>query len=239
MPFHLNFGPNLPRGPWLKFQLSCHLSVMICATTHDLVCFGDVVGGDKMPAKEARVALSSLKRTCRTACLHGKLKLALTDNLSCLSAFEKGRASDPGLNSHCQIAASYSMGCGIRWRLRHIETKRNPADRDSRFDQEIRAPSQFPFDRGKYVEEPMQDAKSEQASRSSDCLARGVSAGALPISSRRSARAARRSTAVHGRARANTEAQSYLRVCNVVSLPDFGQQVDEPREDKDQQANVP
>ena len=191
-----------------------------------------------MPAKEARVALSSLKRTCRTACLHGKFKLALTDNLSCLSAFEKGRASDPRLNSHCQIAASYSMGCGIRWRLRHIETKRNPAGRDSRFDQEIRAPSQFPFDRGKHVEEPMQDAKSQQASRSSDCLAR-VLAQVLSRFPLRRARAARRSTAVHGRARANTEARSYLWVCNVVSLPDFGQQVDEPREDKDQQANVP
>jgi hypothetical protein len=34
--------------------------------------------------KEGKVALSSLKRTCRVAKLHGKVKLTLTDNLSCL-----------------------------------------------------------------------------------------------------------------------------------------------------------
>lgn len=52
--------------------------------------------------KEAKVALSSPKRTCRVAGLHGKLKLTLTDNLSFLCAFEKGR-----------------------WRLCHIETKQS------------------------------------------------------------------------------------------------------------------
>lgn len=31
------------------------------------------------------------------------------------------------------MAAAYAISTGIRWRLRHIETKRNPADRDSRF----------------------------------------------------------------------------------------------------------
>ncbi len=152
--------------------------------------------------KEARVALSSLKRTCRTSCLHGRLKLTLTDNLSCLSAFEKGRAVDPRLNSLCQVAASYSMGCGIRWRLRHIETKRNPADRDSRFDQGFRAPGHFPFDRGKHSRKP--NAKFEQTPRSSGGEAGGVKAGALPIFSTCSVRAACRSTADHGRVPAQT-----------------------------------
>ena len=41
--------------------------------------------------KEALVALSSVKRTCRVAKLHGKTKLSLTDNLSCLCCFERGR----------------------------------------------------------------------------------------------------------------------------------------------------
>ena len=50
----------------------------------------------------------------------------------------------------------------------------------------------------------MQDAKSEQTSRPSDCLGGGVSAGALPISSTCSGRAARRSTGVHGRVPAQT-----------------------------------
>ena len=101
--------------------------------------------------KEARVALSSLKRTCRVASLHGRLKLTLTDNLSCLCAFEKGRATDFNLNQVCRAAAAYSAACGVRWRLRHIETKRNPADRDSRL---LGKPKQKigpapPFDRGK------------------------------------------------------------------------------------------
>lgn len=83
--------------------------------------------------KEARVALSSLRRTSRVEELHGRLKLTLTDNLSCLCSFEKGRASDYKLNELCRVAAAYAVSTGIRWRLRHIETKRNPADRDSRF----------------------------------------------------------------------------------------------------------
>eukprot|EP00435_Cladocopium_sp_Y103_P015295 s2932_g3.t1 len=105
--------------------------------------------------KEGRVALSSLKRTCRSAGLHDKWKLTLTDNLSCLAAFERGRATSFALNQLCRTAAAYAMSCGVRWRLRHVETKRNPADKDSRFDTQRQhgAPMQrhknFPFDRGK------------------------------------------------------------------------------------------
>lgn len=63
------------------------------------------------------------------------MKLTCTDNLSCLCAFEKGRTGDFKLNQLCRVAAAYQGACGIKWRLRHIETKRNPADRDSRFTQ--------------------------------------------------------------------------------------------------------
>ena len=84
--------------------------------------------------KEARVAVSSLKRTARVKQLHNKLKLTLTDNMAGLCALERGRSSSFQLNLVCRSAAAYQFGSGIRWRLRHIETLRNPADEDSRFD---------------------------------------------------------------------------------------------------------
>ena len=84
--------------------------------------------------KEARVAVSSLKRTARVKQLHNKLKLTLTDNMAGLCALERGRSSSFQLNLVCRAAAAYQFGSGIRWRLRHIETLRNPADEDSRFD---------------------------------------------------------------------------------------------------------
>lgn len=88
--------------------------------------------------KEAAVALSSLRRTARTTSLHGKLKVTLTDNLAALFAFERGRSSSWRLNLLCGQACAYSMGSGIRWRLRHVETLRNPADRDSRYHEQER-----------------------------------------------------------------------------------------------------
>ena len=51
--------------------------------------------------KEARVALSSLKRTSRVASLFGMKKLTLSDNLPSVLAFEKGRSSRRGLNRFC------------------------------------------------------------------------------------------------------------------------------------------
>lgn len=84
-------------------------------------------------AKEAQVCLSSLRRTARVTELHGKMKVTLCDNLPALCCFERGRSSSSRLNRICQQAAAYQMATGIRWRLRHIESLRNPADKDSRF----------------------------------------------------------------------------------------------------------
>ena len=81
--------------------------------------------------KEARVALSSLKRTARVASLAGLKKLTLSDNLPAVLCYEKGRSSRPGLIRLCRIAGAIQAGLGIRWRLRHIETKRNLADAPS------------------------------------------------------------------------------------------------------------
>lgn len=84
--------------------------------------------------KEAKVALTSLKRSARVAELHQHVKLTLCDNLAAILAFEKGRSNSFLLNRVCQQAAAYQFSTAIRWRLRHLETDRNPADRDSRFD---------------------------------------------------------------------------------------------------------
>ena len=37
------------------------------------------------------------------------------------------------MNRICQQACAYQLACALKWRLRHIETLRNPADEDSRF----------------------------------------------------------------------------------------------------------
>ena len=88
--------------------------------------------------KEAAVCLSSLRRTARSTSLHGKIKVTLTDNLASLFGFERGRSSSWALNQYCRAAASYAAATGIRWRIRHIETLRNPADKDSRFDKPVK-----------------------------------------------------------------------------------------------------
>ena len=75
--------------------------------------------------KEALVALTSLKRTCRVSSLVGSLKLTLCDNLAVVLAFEKGRSSSPALNRLCRLAAAFQAGLGMTWRLRHIESPRN------------------------------------------------------------------------------------------------------------------
>ena len=84
------------------------------------------------------MCLSSLRRTARSTSLHGKIKVTLTDNLASLFGFERGRSSSWSLNQYCRAAASYAAATGIRWRIRHIETLRNPADKDSRFDKPVK-----------------------------------------------------------------------------------------------------
>ena len=91
--------------------------------------------------KESKVAVSSLKRSARVRHLHGKLKVTLCDNLAGVCALERGRSSSFGLNLVCRQAASYLFISSIRWRLRHVETLRNPADEDSRFD---KPPKRYP-----------------------------------------------------------------------------------------------
>ncbi|CAK0856608.1 unnamed protein product [Prorocentrum cordatum] len=81
--------------------------------------------------KEARVALMGPRRHCRTAGRLGAELLTLSDSQVTVGAYEKGRSS-AGLQTLCRRAAAYRLGGQIAWRLRYIETDRNPSDQDSR-----------------------------------------------------------------------------------------------------------
>ena len=81
--------------------------------------------------KEARVALMGLRRHCRSVRFLGTKLLSISDSQVTVGAFEKGRSS-AGLQSLCRRAAAYRLGGQIAWRLRYIETDRNPSDKDSR-----------------------------------------------------------------------------------------------------------
>ena len=96
--------------------------------------------------KEARVALSSLRRSSRVAGVHGYRKLTLSDNLPCILAFSKGRSSNFKMNLVCQTASAIQFATQIGWHLRHVETKRNVADKDSRrFEPKRRLGRRQPF----------------------------------------------------------------------------------------------
>ena len=82
--------------------------------------------------KEGRVVLSSLKRSARVASLHGQRKLTISDNLGVVCAFSKGRSGRHKLNRLCRQACALQFATGIIWSLRHVETKRNVADKPSR-----------------------------------------------------------------------------------------------------------
>ena len=69
------------------------------------------------------MTLSSLKRTARVRGLHSGYF-----DRQCAS--ERGNSSSFDLNGVCRAAAAYQFGSGVRWRLRHIETMRNPSDED-------------------------------------------------------------------------------------------------------------
>lgn len=88
--------------------------------------------GDHINLKECRVAISSLKRSCRVLDMLGSRKLTVSDNMVTVSALSKGRSSSFAMNRLCRVSAAYQLSCGVQWHLRHIETKRNVADDPSR-----------------------------------------------------------------------------------------------------------
>jgi hypothetical protein len=82
--------------------------------------------------KEGRVLLSSLKRAARVSSQVRSKKLSLSDNLSAILAFDKGRSASSAMNKLCKTSAAIQTALQIRWKLRHVETKRNLADEPSR-----------------------------------------------------------------------------------------------------------
>ena len=87
---------------------------------------------ERINIKEGRVLLSSLKRAARVSSQCGTKKLTFSDNLSAVLAFEKGRSSSAALNRLCKSSAAIQNALQIKWRIRHLETKRNLADAPSR-----------------------------------------------------------------------------------------------------------
>ena len=64
--------------------------------------------------------------------MHGKVLLSLSDNLSAVLAFSKGRAGCQRLRLLCETATSLQICCGIKWHVRHVRSHRNATDGDSR-----------------------------------------------------------------------------------------------------------
>ncbi|CAK0849661.1 unnamed protein product, partial [Prorocentrum cordatum] len=87
---------------------------------------------EHIDVKEGRICVAGLRRFCRTRAHHGHRALSLCDNLVCCCCFDKGRARSHVLNSLCRKAAAYSVGCRVRWRVRHVPTDLNAADEGSR-----------------------------------------------------------------------------------------------------------
>ena len=83
--------------------------------------------------KEGRVCLMGLRRWARHRKHMGKLLFSLSDNLVVTLAFEKGRSSSGPINHLCRRAGAYVLGCRFNWRLRHIRTDFNVADKPSRW----------------------------------------------------------------------------------------------------------
>lgn len=99
----------------------------------NLVCSGPWnFPEERINIKEARVALMSLRRLCRSVHNMDTVSMTLCDNMTTILAYEKGRSSSGGINALCRRAAAYQIASSIQWRLKHIETHRNVADKPSR-----------------------------------------------------------------------------------------------------------
>ena len=83
--------------------------------------------------KEARVCLLGLRRQCRTLSGLRKRLLTISDNLSCVLAFNKGRSNSYAMNQLVRRSAAYCIFGGIKWHLRHIRSEDNAADDSSRW----------------------------------------------------------------------------------------------------------
>ena len=81
---------------------------------------------------EGRSTHQALSHAARTPSMIGHKLLILCDNMSCVCAFNKGRCKHLPLLRLCRRNAALSLSCGHYPRWRYIESKRNPADAETR-----------------------------------------------------------------------------------------------------------
>ena len=82
--------------------------------------------------KEGRATLMCLRRAVAGAAGHGHRFLSLTDNMSSLLAFDRGRSCSYDLLCLCRRAAALCIEADVSWVFRHLEAWRNPSDEGSR-----------------------------------------------------------------------------------------------------------
>ena len=87
---------------------------------------------ESIPVLEGRAAFWGLRHHCRKLANHNKKVLLLTDSMSAILAFGKGRSSAIGLGSICRRWSAFSLACNISPKVRWIASERNPADGPSR-----------------------------------------------------------------------------------------------------------
>ena len=105
---------------------------LLCPERWKLVVEGAWKSTSAIHTLEARISLLGLRRAARCVGSHHKRVLSIGDNMSEIVASEKGRAADFSLRSLIKRSAAYQLGCGIMWRRRHVDTKRNISDAASR-----------------------------------------------------------------------------------------------------------
>ena len=81
---------------------------------------------------ESRTSFCSLRRAALDSKQNGCEILTMGDNMPEICAAQRGRDVDEQLNALGRRAAGYQLGGDILWRRRHVDTKRNSADRGSR-----------------------------------------------------------------------------------------------------------
>ena len=104
----------------------------VAADRWELVVAGAWRESRRIHELEARAEILGLSRSAHDVQQHGIELLSVADNMSCVCAFEKGRAVSRELLTVCRRSAALQAGTDIVWRQRHIEGVRNAADFMSR-----------------------------------------------------------------------------------------------------------
>ena len=102
------------------------------ASRWHLIIRGGFLFQEAIHMLEARIVFLGLKRATRSSHCHGHRILSISDNLSELLAFERGRATNWALRQLTRVAAARQIGCEIDHHHRYVESARNTTDYDSR-----------------------------------------------------------------------------------------------------------